>query len=61
MPLKKRHWTCLPANHRGQERIEDARVVALIAFAAGCRHDWRPANINTAFANTGIRIEASTS
>jgi pilus assembly protein Flp/PilA len=51
----------LLADERGQDLIEYALVVALIAFAATAGMNTVATDINTAFANIGTKIVTYTS
>jgi pilus assembly protein Flp/PilA len=51
----------LLANKRGQDLIEYALVVALIAFAAAAGMKTVASNINTAFTNIGTKLTTYTS
>ena len=60
--LKQYVWMkILLADKRGQDLIEYALVVALIAFAATAGMNTVANNINTAFANIGNKLTTYTS
>jgi pilus assembly protein Flp/PilA len=61
MPKKMRRWTGLLTNSRGQDLIEYALVVALIAFAAAAGMNSVASQINTAFTNIGTKLITYTS
>lgn len=56
-----RRWTGLLTNSRGQDLIEYALVVALIAFAAAAGMNSVASQINTAFTNIGTKLITYTS
>ena len=51
----------LAANQNGQDLIEYALVVALIAFAAAAGMSSVASNINSAFTNIGNKLTTNTS
>ena len=61
MPKKMRRWTGLLTNSRGQDLIEYALVVALIAFAAAAGMNSVASQINTAFTNICTKLITYTS
>ena len=61
MAMKTRRRIGLIANIAGQDLIEYALVVALIAFAAAAGMTGVAAKINTAFTNIGTKMETYTS
>jgi len=61
MPKKILRWTGLLTNSRGQDLIEYALVVALIAFAAAAGMNSVASQINTAFTNIGTKLITYTS
>ena len=61
MTMKTRRWTSLIADIAGQDLIEYALVVALIAFAAAAGMTTVATKINTAFTNIGTKLTTYTS
>ena len=61
MKMPRRHLTGPLANTAGQDLIEYALVIALIAFAAAAGMAGIAEKINTAFTNIGTKIETYTS
>jgi pilus assembly protein Flp/PilA len=61
MKIRRRRLTGLLANIAGQDLIEYALVVALIAFAAAAGMSGVAEKINTAFTNVGTKLETYTS
>ena len=65
--MKDRLWTLsikiqsILKGEEGQDLIEYALVVALIAFAATAGMGTLASDINTAFANIGTRLTTATS
>jgi len=57
----KRSLRGLTANESGQDLIEYALVVALIAFAAAAGMSTVATKINTAFTNIGTKLTTYTS
>ncbi len=54
-------WQRMAANERGQDLIEYALVVALIAFAAAAGMTTVATKINAAFTNIGTKLTTYTS
>jgi len=61
MKMPTRRLTCLLANIAGQDLIEYALVVALIAFAAAAGMTTVATKINTVFTNIGTKLTTYTS
>jgi pilus assembly protein Flp/PilA len=61
MPRDFRRWAGLLGNTHGQDLIEYALVVALIAFAAAAGMTGVASQINVAFTNIGTKLVTYTS
>jgi pilus assembly protein Flp/PilA len=61
MRRQKRFWASLLVSIHGQDLIEYALVVALIAFAAAAGMTTVATKINTAFTNIGTKLTTYTS
>ena len=59
--MRIRRWSGLIANIAGQDLIEYALVVALIAFAAAAGMSGVASQINVAFTNIGTKLTTYTS